>query len=88
MKFTYIGDQGNKEIRIVGTTANSSFQKANSAAISAQAAFNQANAAYAYANTGGAGGTTINNYLGFPFLDLGYINEPIENRTVDCGTLA
>lgn len=88
MNFTYIGDQGNKEIRIVGYTANSSFLKANSAAITAQQAFNQANAAYAYANTGGAGGTTINNYFGFPFIDLGYIYEPVENRTVDCGTLA
>ena len=52
MEFTYIGNQGNKDVRLAGSFANGAFVTANSAASFANAAFAHANAAYAKANTG------------------------------------
>ena len=71
MQFTYIGNQGSKDVRLASSTANGAFVTANSASTFANgafvaansgfsfanAAFAQANAAFAAANTGGGGGT-------------------------------
>ena len=71
MQFTYIGNQGSKDVRLASSFANGAFVTANSAASFANgafgaansgasfanAAFAQANAAFAAANTGGGGGT-------------------------------
>lgn len=56
MEFTYIGNQGKKDVRLASSFANGAFVTANSAASFANAAFDRANAAFAQANTGGGGG--------------------------------
>ena len=61
MKFTYIGNQENKEIRVTGSyangayvTANAAYDAQNTTATYANAAFVYANAAFIAANTGGS----------------------------------
>lgn len=58
MKFTYIGDQSNKEVRTAGSYANSAYLTGNSAFVQANSAYESqnttgtyANSAYAQANT-------------------------------------
>ncbi len=61
MKFTYIGNQENKEVKVAGSYANGAYVTANAAygsqnttATYANAAFVYANAAFIAANTGGS----------------------------------
>jgi hypothetical protein len=77
MQFTYIGNQGSKDVRLASSTANGAFVTANSSASFANgafvtanssasfanAAFAHANAAFAAANTGGGGGGTLTGYV-------------------------
>lgn len=75
MEFTYIGNQGKKDVRLASSFANGAFVTANSAAIFANAAFtaannatdtwvrNQANAAFAAANSAANSGGTLISYI-------------------------
>ena len=67
MQFTYIGNQGNKDVRLAGSTANGAFVTANAASVTANAAYLTANSAFDKANnalplTGGTvtGNLTVN----------------------------
>lgn len=63
MKFTYIGNQGNKEVRLAGSFANGAFVTANSAASFANGAFTKANNSLSL--TGGtiSGNVTANSFI-------------------------
>jgi hypothetical protein len=75
MKFTYIGDQSNKEVRTAGSYANSAYLTGNSAFVKANSAYDSqnttgayANSAYAQANTATDNAAAASQYANAAFI--------------------
>jgi len=65
MKFTYIGDQSNKEVRTAGSYANSAYLTGNSAFVQANSAYDSQNTTGSYANSSyGQANTATSNAAG------------------------
>lgn len=95
MKFTYLGNQSNKQVRSAYDTANLAYSTANSAYNLANTlssgtvdtiARETANAAFLQANSAFNAANNISS-SGFPVVDLGFVYESASSD-VDFGVLS